>query len=1336
MSSSYDRSISIKVTISNSQPQLLEGLDVWLRLGLISEAQVSDLSQKYLVCALPQLAATHIPTPQVTISSDSQFLPAAAGNNASRQPPQAIPGILQSLMAELSVRWLLFLGVFMVVVSSGVLAATQWERFPAAGQYGVLFAYTLIFWRVSAWANRQPTLQLTAQTLQIVTLLLMPVNFWAMDSFGLWQNLFNQMVVAIASVLLTAITFRLLKNWRLAASGRLGLLEALPVLNILGLSYLHWGWNLSGFPLIAVYLGMVGTSLLTFYQVRHRQPAGAIEETGRFGIQLPAGVVIYALVVLLVRAIFIVQVPVTQLGLALGICGWLVAWLSQQQPETSTQSPQLPWEKVGGSLLCLGWLVSVATTVPWQATAVSGLGLWFFFSRLQRFWLQVDLAAFLGIGLQTIWLVWRLVPASVQEWAIATGTQLTAETVPWVLLSLVLFPYVVFIVWVSNWLHQAAKTDLATFGEQLALSFGAVLSVISLVNPTLRSLNLLFSTVTLAIVTQRRLPTRVSLVYLTHLVGLLTLCSTIDRFFPNLYQEVWASILLAVMVAEWAFSVFAKMGKPHPYRRDEETLPLSRRENPAPTTLLWQHSAWHIGLGLAGLSYQLLLAVSLFRDSDAFSRQQWGIFWLIAPLALTGVGSQTAGKRRTVASWLSVASLGMAQILTFALPGGRLIGLGMATGLMLINTRYLRHLAAAAITVGFSLSFFGVLLGDGVPGVPRLSVPGWFLAAAIALVGLWLARSWLMRRHGTLAALYAQAAEGWAIALCSFELLMLTLHSLFLYQGVASPGGEYLIAVTLTIGAIAYRSWQQPNNWTFYGLGWGLELLTAETLGFFEHSAINLAIANIALGLITQFLGEAWRRRSPIESVPNSWHILPLLYGVLGALLRWDTFTSWTGLCTLAIAFIAVRVGSRRQELKPILYLGLLGVSISAYELLFYQLLQASGGAFGDGLIVMSALGTSIMYAYRLLFPWLLNYLRLTAEELKVIAHLHWAWSSCLLIAAIVNPIESSRLLGLGTGLFLIRYAIFQGRRFTIHPPLENREDSESFLKIEENSAPPLSSRKWGISIAEVWVYLGLLEVAVIRIFWLYTAIGQLWAGPLVPWKAPISCVWAYFLYILPWEKWGWPKRPWQQAAYILPLVMIWETRVEIHPISLLITAAFYVFIAKLSNQIRFTYISLVLINWALFRWFLDLQLFDYLWYIMPVGLSWLYVAQVDPDLTLPSHKQTRHLLRCLGAGVICGAAFLLHQETGLLPGILSILFIFAGLAFRVRAFLYVGTATFLLTAFYQLVIFVFRYSFFKWVIGLIVGISFISIAANFETRRDRFIALVRHWLSELEQWQ
>lgn len=1317
MSSPIDRVIKIELTLRSSQPELLEGLDAWLRLGLLSEAQVRQLCREKLTCLLPQPVAATVP--KVTASSGSlfpqesqDFATEPVKRKTNNFPSPTVPaGMLQSLMAELSVRWLLFLGVFMVVVSSGVLAASQWERFPAAGQYGVLLTYTLIFWAVSFWAGKQSNLHLTAQTLQIVTLLLVPVNFWAMDSFRLWQNPLDWLTVAIGTVALTYVTVLLLKNRTSASPQRLGQIERLSIANILGLSYLQWGWRLTGFslfsniPLIAVYLGTIGTCLIVFYQTRYRQQqlrsAGEIVDLNSPHhaatpppLNWTASVVIYALVMLLVRAIFIVRIDVTQLGLALGICGWLVAWLAQQgnrgareianssfpqHPRTSV--PEFPWETVGGILILLGWLVSVGTTVPWQATAVSGLGLWFLSSRLTRFWLKADLTVLFVVGLQTIWLVWRLIPQPVRQQAIATCTQLVgAQGVPFILLSLALFPYVLVIVAIANWLYKREKLNLAYFGECLALLMGTALTLISLANPTARSLNFLLSTLTLGFVTQRRAPTRASLIYLTHIMGLLTLGSTIDRLLPNLSRPVWASIILAVMVVEWGFTI------------------LDMR-----SASIWQRSAWHIGLGLAGLSYSLLwIDASPFWVDNAFTYQNWAILWLITPLALTGVASQSSQPRTESAIWLSVVTLFMAQLLTLTFPGTRLIGLGVATGLMLVNTRYVRQLAGATIALGFGLSFIGWLLWDGVP---QLSAQGWFIVGASAILSLWLARSWLRSLQGTLAAIYARATDGWAVVLCSFELLALTLHSYGVYHRFVDSRVEYLIAALAILAAIAYRSWRQPTNWAFYGLGWGLEVLTAEALGLADRSVVNLAIANIALGLMTQLLGEAWRRLHRVETLPSSCHILPILYGVLGGLLRWGTFTSWTGLCSLAISLIVIGVGRRRQEFKPLVYLGLIGISVSAYELLFYQLLHSSGGAFGDGLIAMSVLGTTIMYAYRVLSPWLIGYLGLTAEELKVVAHLHWAWSSCILLSAITAPIAANRLVGLGTGAVLIQYAIFQGR----------------------HQRSPRT--------AEIWVYLGLLEFLGIRTYWLYTAVDRLWSGPLVPWKAPIACLVGYFLYILPWERWGWPKKPWQRAAYIWPLLMLWETRYVIYPVGLLIAAGFYVFLARLAGQIRFTYISAALVNWALFRWFGELHLTDPLWYVIPIGLSLLYVAQVEPALQLPSQKVSRHYLRVFGSGLICVVAFIFHQDTGLQPWIASIVAIFLGLALRVRAFLYVGTAIFLVTGFYQLVVFIFRHPFFKWVVGLIVGIAFISIAANFETRREQLTSLVRNWIVELQEW-
>jgi len=125
----------------------------------------------------------------VKVSDPVKLLPVESSSRRQTPKPPPEPNfltsMLQSLGAELSVRWLLFLGLFLVVVSSGVLAASQWERFPASGQYGVLFLYTLSFWGFSFWAGRQDNLRLTAQTLLIATLLLIPVNFWAMDSFKL-----------------------------------------------------------------------------------------------------------------------------------------------------------------------------------------------------------------------------------------------------------------------------------------------------------------------------------------------------------------------------------------------------------------------------------------------------------------------------------------------------------------------------------------------------------------------------------------------------------------------------------------------------------------------------------------------------------------------------------------------------------------------------------------------------------------------------------------------------------------------------------------------------------------------------------------------------------------------------------------------------------------------------------------------------------------------------------------------------------------------------------------------------------------------------------------------
>ena len=1326
--------LEIEIRLPGNHAELLSGLDALLSLGLISNSQVRHICRKFLICQVVLQPQTQTEPENQTEVSQGLSTPVLSNDTESSRKsatPSLFGSMLQSLLAEFSVRWLLFLGMFLVVMSSGVLAASQWEKFPAFGQYGVLWVYTLTFWGASFWAGRQQHLRLTAETLLVVTLLLIPVNFWAMDSFGLWNNPLGWITVTIATLSLTIITNSLCNHRLLAGHLPIG---KLYFFNVLALSYLHWGWKIPEMPLIAIYLAIIGTTIATIIQTFNRQifiPLQIEDKKSWLGIGLTTAVIIYSLLVLLARAIFVVRIDATQLGLAIGICGWLINWLTFRSPANKNKSLSppapsppapslpapsasliLPWQLIGSILLIGGWLLTVVRH-PEQAIAVSALGLWLFNQRLERHCLKFDLAGFFVIGLQTVWLGWRLVPPELQTTIISTATQITnSVSEPWSLLSVALFPYIILMVAFTDRLYQTQKVELAQFGERLTLTLGILLTITSALNPTLRFLNLLLSTITLGIVTHRKdfyqhknqqaqVPTHkrstqnISLVYLTHITGVLAFSAGINLFLPNISKEYWATVLLGLMVVEWFYSVGEG---------------------------IWRRSAWYIGLGLAAESFVLLWVNTFARWYGLeVTSGNWGLIWLVTPITLTAIvirGNKLDSKylqpERNTNALLSVLAVLLAQLLTLPLVNLRLVGLGVGVGLMFVNTNYARKKEFAVITIGFVLSSLAVLLWEVFP---HLQAQAWFLVGALSVLCLWVIRKALTRQENDLVDIYTYATDKWATVLCATEIFLLCRHTLLIYLESAEPQFLSLCAIATNLGALVFRSWNAPSNWTFYGIAWCLELFIAQILGFGEPSLVKITVANIALGLIAQLFGEWWRRKHQLKTLPQRWHILPLVYGSFGLLLRYQTFDSWTGLSSLAVALIFIGVGRRTQKLKPLLYLGIIGVSLAAYELILYQISRASGEAYGDTLIAMSALGTTIMYGYRVLLPWLKNYLRLTLTELQTISHLHWAWSSFLLVSALWAPVEQYTL-AFGVGLFLVRYAIFQGRSDPNSQSIPNSQPIWQNIKTEE-----------------IWVYLGLLEAGLISIFLRDTTIGQLFSRVLIPWQAAIFSLLAYFLYILPWESWGWSKKPWQNVAYVLPLIFIYLTRFEIYPVTLLIVAGYYIFLAKLKFNFRLTYISLVLVDWAIWRWFLSSNFMDTLWYVSLVGLSLLYIAQFDTQLQQRKSRETKHYLRLVGTGIICGWAAIFNQDLAFIPGILSIVTIFAGLALRVRAFLYIGTSTFLFTTFYQLVILIFRYSFIKWIVGLLIGIVLILIAANFENRRTQINTLLRSTSDEFQEW-
>ncbi len=1332
MTSPADRLIWINVSLdANTQTALLEGLESWLRLGLLSDSQVKQLGQEQLSCPWQPLAvplAEALEPPQrlstarayllwclcflglcgvqrlyvgkvtsgliwlITLGLlgvgqllDLFWIPQmvrAANRRQDRLGPSPVPELiapqpsaprradrvglmLQSLMAEFSVIWLLFLGVFMVVVSSGVLAASQWRQFSPLGQYAILLGYTLAFGGASVWAGRQGNLNLTAHMLRLATLLMIPVNFWMIDGVRLWNSGLGWMLAASSALLLSAMTVFLLRPTATDQPAN----ARLTLLNSIGLSWLHWGWGWMGFPLLATYLGTVGTALSLFVQYRNHSPASSPTSPNR----LPLGVltVAYAALLLVARAVLVAQVPVAQLGLALGLCGWLLGWLARG--ERSREQ----WTLAGTILLLVGWGVCVEAPTPWQALAVSGLGLWLLAERLRHRHQTWALTATFLVGLQSLWLLWRLLPAPVQQTCLEFGVRVAGNlAMPWALLGVAVFPYVVLTLWWAGRLRHWQQPLLADQAEILALILGAVLSLLSLGNPTLRTLNLLLSSLTLAEVVRKRANTSAILVYLTHLTALAALASGIDRLAPDLDRTTWAGILLTGMVAEWGFCVGSRWR-------------------------LWRRSAWHIGLGLAAVSYLVLLGDYLSEGHDS----RWNLLWLATPLSLTWLGGRRQFPQPPLATGLSVAALVFLQPLTLETVTSRLVSLGVATALMLFNTQQIQQTGLALLTVGFGLSWGGAALWQVLPETVGGAV--YTELAALAALSLWLLWRWLVGRETALARIYAQATDGWATVLSSVNLLALTLYALSFYTVDDDAAWGYALAAALTTLALGCRQWQQPGDLGAYGIAWGLELTVAILVALRGGSVEHLALANLGLGLLAQVAGD-WQARRSAQTYRYYQQVIPLVYAVLGLGLAHASFTAATGWYTLAAALVGLGVGRRQASLKPLSYLALLGVSAAAYELLIYQLLQAKGGSSGDGFAALAALGLVIAVVERWLSRWLAPYLRLRVAELKPIAHLHWAGSSGLVGLALLNALSPfGEQLSLGVLAVLAFYSLLQGRG-------------------------SMASRE-----AEGWTYAGISEATVAIGYALYLSVTD--TTGLIAWAAALACVLAYALYVLPWQAWGWSLRPWRRAAGILPGAAVFLTAGGIALQSLLLTGAFYAWFAWASRQVRLSYLSVGLADWAILRFLQTRAWENPLWSALLVGGSLLYVAQIDPHLQGSNQRATRHLLRSLAAALMCLSALYQSQGDfglGLLTIALSIGLILAGLAQRIRAFLYVGTVTFVFKVLQQLWVFISDYSLLLWAMGIVLGLMFIWIAASFEARRSQMTALVRNWVSDLDEWQ
>jgi len=1310
MSASRDRQIVIELVVRSGHPSLLAGLDAWLQLGLISDDFVRQLCQEEFTCALPEVEQ-HVPHPDAELLADldtPSLTPQVTARStlAQRNPqPSIIAQALQAFMAEISVVWLLFLGVFLVVVSSGVLAATQWQNFAAIGQYGILFVYTLAFATASFWTRQNPVLQLTNRMLTIATLLLIPVNFWMMDGFRLWSDSPGISIAAIAAVTLTGIIIFLLKrstsSWMIAG--------------VVLLSWVHWGWRQPHIPLIASYLGtFTATAVLLFEDLQHQRahPEAFTEAvpdaptaTARSTTTLSTITIALSAMLLIGRALFVALIPVSQLGLAIGGCGWLLGWLGRRD------RARIGWSRAGTVLLLVGWLVTVGTTPPWQAIAISGLGLSLLNHALWRTGRSAYLATGFLVGFQLIWLSWRVLPSAGQTQVVDWATNLAGTSaMPFALLGIGFFPYVMFMAGFAVYLQHRDRANLAKDAEWLALALGALLVAVSFGNPLVRSLTLTLASLTLVTVTVTRQTRSVGLVHLAHGTALSSLFAWIHYGFPALPISSWVGILLGVMALEWAYSTFAS----HTWEDGPK-------------------SAWHFGLILAGVSYALLW------NGPWPLPPIWKLGWLLTPMLLTGLAYRDRFRAAQLAGWLSVLALVLAQPVMFSISNTRLASLGMATFLMVLNTRKLQKLGAAVLTVGFGLAFWSSILWEVLR---ERSDFGWLTVwIALTVFLLWGLRGFCQSRRSQLSNFYGTALDGWAIAILLLAFLVISISQLFVVLELGSMTWTVVLAGGILIIATIYRNWQTASDAGWLAIAWSVELLVVSSLLLFERSLIDLAIANILLGFIAQ-IASNWqmkgrrqeqrdqdRRQAESSSstpdallpmpYPLSWHLIPLAYGLIGLWWAHHSFTATTGLFTLAVAVLGSQIGRRSPRLATITYLSLVGISYGAFELLIYQLSQAKGENTGDGLTLLAGLAIALTWSYHILQRQLVNYLRLTTPALEQFIQMHWVVGNGLLVMAVTSSL--SRMGQIWWTVIVTFFAVYAlvicNRRWHSHPPANFR-------------------------LLQAWTYAGILELfaAIASLFWL-------WLPPstLLDWAGAIAAILAVLFYICPWQQWGWDAVPWQQTSSLVPSIVILLTGWAANLQSLLMAAAFYTWLASAARQIRFSYIGLFLANWALIRLLLRFNITQPLWYAAIAGGSMLYLAQVDPELHTQERYEQRHWVRSLATALICLTGFY-QAEIGIIglspfvAGFVAITiefsFILLGIIQRVRAFLYVGTLTFIMQILWQLWRFIRDYSLLLWLVGIVVGLILIWVAATFEARRTQANALLQHWVSELEDWQ
>ncbi|MEO0947264.1 MAG: hypothetical protein AAFY11_03800 [Cyanobacteria bacterium J06641_5] len=621
------------------------------------------------------------------------------------------------------------------------------------------------------------------------------------------------------------------------------------------------------------------------------------------------------------------------------------------------------------------------------------------------------------------------------------------------------------------------------------------------------------------------------------------------------------------------------------------------------------------------------------------------------------------------------------------------------------NQNTISRLAIAGITLAIVETILYGLQIDGNIGLQELALALTTTATAIAILYEAIAPfwpNWLRLDRDEL----KQAAKVHGLIGIGFFSWMLAIGLLF-------PNWlpNWGVALGVALAGWAFGRGRTPATdaptdlgaWIY--LGWG-ELIAS---GIYARLALpnRLKFLDdwwvVALGLLAWgALLLPWHRLGWTRSRP--WERSAVGLTVFAALLHiGQALNAYSGLELLVFAPLLLVLGARWQT-RALTYGALAAISIAIGELLWFWL--PLPGTDPDLPFVIAIAATTVACLDQLLAErWPTSpkqRLNLTHSDLSTAACLHW-WLANLAVVA----------LAIATG----------GRPDTI--------------PLWALVLPPILAA-WALARGRqgsaLWIYGGATEL-----------LGTLlWARALIPNLQTYEPWWAVFAsfiglacFHLPWEAWGWRSRqPWQHIALAVPGITVFLSYAVVAIGSLFFIAGSYGWLAWQERRWRWSYGSVLFLQWGLWTWFARLDWLDPAVIAALIGGAILYIAQVDPDLRQPKRRHWRHWWRCAGSVPLCATAAIVYGDPGIAPAAIGLGFSLTGLALRVRSFLWVGSLTLIWTAGDRALTLSQQYAFARWLIGIALGVTLVSIGALFEGQRgQRLTAFLRSWWQDLEQW-